>query len=123
MLQFNHGNGYFSDISQMAGVDKKDWSWAPLISDFDNDGWKDIFVSNGYLRDVYDRDHSDEIEKMLQLKNRVVDSVEQVFNKLPSVKLVNYIFKNNRDLTFNKKRRPVRGEKKPEKNKPNSDKK
>lgn len=103
VLQYNHGNGFFTDISQMAGVDKTDWSWAALMSDFDNDGYKDIFITNGYRRDVYDRDKTDQMNDFLMSKNHVIDSVEQALSFLPSVKLVNYIFKNNRDLSFSKK--------------------
>lgn len=55
-LQYNHSNGFFTDISQLSGVDKTDWSWAAMINDLDNDGYKDIIVTNGYRRDVYDRD-------------------------------------------------------------------
>ncbi len=102
-LQFNYGNGFFSDISQLAGVDKTDWSWAALISDVDNDGFKDIFISNGYRRDVYDRDTNKKMRDLLAKKNNVLDSVEQALGILPSVKLVNYIFKNQGDLTFKKK--------------------
>ncbi len=103
VLQYNHGNGFFTDISQMAGVDKTDWSWAALLNDLDNDGFKDILITNGYRRDVYDRDTNDKMSEFLKKKNNVVDSVEQVLSILPSVKLVNYVFKNNKDLTFSKK--------------------
>ncbi|HOB85388.1 MAG TPA: VCBS repeat-containing protein, partial [Bacteroidales bacterium] len=56
MLQLNNQNGTFSEIGQMAGVSNTDWSWAPPFADFDNDGWKDLFVTNGYFRDYTDRD-------------------------------------------------------------------
>lgn len=102
VLQYNHGNGFFTDISQLAGVEKTDWSWSALIEDVDNDGFKDIFVSNGYRRDVYDRDTNKKMREFLKAHNNVVDSPEQVLSILPSVKLVSYIFKNNRDLTFKK---------------------
>ena len=55
-LHLNHGNGFFSDVSQMAGISKTEWSWATLASDFDNDGNRDIFVANGYRRDLFDGD-------------------------------------------------------------------
>ncbi|RYG40010.1 MAG: VCBS repeat-containing protein, partial [Chitinophagaceae bacterium] len=56
VLHLNHGNGFFSDVSQMAGVAKTEWSWATLLCDFDNDGNRDIFVANGYRRDLFDGD-------------------------------------------------------------------
>ena len=56
MLQLNNGNGTFSEIGQLAGVSNTDWSWSPLFADFDNDGWKDLFVTNGYLRDYTNMD-------------------------------------------------------------------
>lgn len=101
-LQFNFGNGFFTDISQLAGVDKTDWSWAALINDLDNDGFKDIYITNGYRRDVYDRDTNKEISDYLKKNNNVVKSTEEVLGKLPSVKLANYIYKNEKDLTFKK---------------------
>ena len=56
MLQLNNGNGTFSEIGQLAGVSNTDWSWAPLFADYDNDGWKDLFVTNGYFKDYTNRD-------------------------------------------------------------------
>ncbi|HEY2727062.1 MAG TPA: VCBS repeat-containing protein, partial [Parafilimonas sp.] len=61
MLQLNEGedenkNVRFSEIAQLAGVSNTDWSWSALFSDFDNDGWKDLFISNGYLRDYTNMD-------------------------------------------------------------------
>src|SRR5258708_5474590 len=56
MLQLNNGDGTFSDIGQLANVARTDWSWGALIADFDLDGYKDIFVTNGILRDVTSQD-------------------------------------------------------------------
>ena len=57
MLQLNNGNGTFSDIGQMAGVARTDWSWSALIADLDLDGDKDIFVTNGIAKDVTSQDY------------------------------------------------------------------
>ncbi len=61
MLQVNGGKApdgrmVFSEIGQLAGVSATDWSWSPLLADLDNDGWRDLFITNGYLRDITDLD-------------------------------------------------------------------
>jgi hypothetical protein len=112
MLQLNQGvdeKGHlrFSEIGQLAGVSNTDWSWSALFADFDNDGWKDLFVSNGYLRDFTDMDF---------LKYTVADArieaakrgsedfkTYDVVKQMPSNKLSNYIFHNNHDLSFTNK--------------------
>ena len=57
MLQFNNGDGTFSEIGRMAGVEATDWSWGALVFDMDNDGLKDIFVSNGIYQDLTNQDY------------------------------------------------------------------
>ncbi len=102
MLQLNNGNGTFSEIGQLAGVSNTDWSWSPLFADFDNDGFKDLFVSNGYFRDYTNKDFlrywgDYKIKKAVSReKVKLMDLV----NAMPSTKLANYIFKNNGDFTF-----------------------
>ncbi|WP_117880554.1 VCBS repeat-containing protein [Aureibaculum luteum] len=112
-LQRNNGNGTFSELGQLAGVTSTDWSWAPLLADFDNDGFKDLFVTNGV---VYNNRYSDlttkydqkvdSINKVAQQKgvnpNAMIDVMDFV-NMAPTDKLPNYIYKNNGDLTFNNK--------------------
>jgi hypothetical protein len=102
VLQYNQGNGFFSDIAQLAGVEKTDWSWAALIYDVDNDGYKDIYITNGYLRDVYDRDGNIIMDSILKKTDNYVSNPEDALKYLPSVKLVNYVFQNQKDLTFKK---------------------
>lgn len=63
MLHYNYGNGKYGDISQITGMDKTDWSWAALMNDLDNDGYKDVFVSNGFRMDVYDRDGNERLKQ------------------------------------------------------------
>lgn len=100
-LQLNHGNGHFSDISQLAGVDRTDWSWASLICDLDNDGFRDLYVANGIKRDLYNRDAYAGLMNDLKYNNQN-KSTEEIMRNLPSFKAVNYAFKNNGDLTFTK---------------------
>lgn len=96
-LQRNNGNGTFSEVGQLAGVSKTDWSWAALLADLDNDGWKDLLVTNGYKRDMRDNDYMRASE---ELKSQKGLRVEQLFDLVPSQKIRNYLFKNKGDLTF-----------------------
>ncbi|MEJ2112924.1 MAG: VCBS repeat-containing protein, partial [Flavobacteriaceae bacterium] len=100
VLQLNNGNGSFSDIGQLANISKTDWSWAPLIADFDNDGYKDIFVSNGIERELGNQDYKKESRR--QQKEKGAMTVEEMMNLMPSEKIANYIFRNNGDFTFTK---------------------
>ena len=113
MLHLNQGvrgNNFepaFSEIGQLAGVSNTDWSWAGLFADFDNDGWKDLFVSNGYLRDFTDMDFMKytvaDAKMEYASKGKLDFQTYDLVKKMPSNKSVNYVFKNNRDLTFLKK--------------------
>ncbi|WP_177224068.1 VCBS repeat-containing protein [Thermoflavifilum thermophilum] len=102
MLQLNNGDGTFVEIGQLAGISNTDWSWSPLIADFDNDGWKDIFITNGYKRDNTNMDYqvfrNDYI--LGQLLNRKRINNLDLLQKMPSTPLHNYIFRNNHDLQF-----------------------
>src|ERR1700730_11601752 len=105
MLHLNDGNGRFSEIGQLAGVSNTDWSWAPLIADFDNDGYPDLFVSNGYKRDFTNMDFL-KYKADLQIQKRNAPagsppvSITEVISKMPSNKFHNYLFKNEGGLTF-----------------------
>ena len=102
MVQLNNGNGTFSEIGQLLGVSNTDWSWAPLIADFDNDGRKDIFVTNGFRRDITNRDFI-KFNADSTLKNLTGDIKTKLFNLLKSTKstpLHNYIYKNDGNLSF-----------------------
>ena len=61
----------FSEIGQLAGISNTDWSWAPLFADYDNDGWKDLFVTNGYLRDFTNMDFMKFMNDYIQTKGQV----------------------------------------------------
>ena len=98
MLQLNNANGSFSEIGQLAGIAKTDWSWAPLIADFDNDGFNDLFVTNGIQHDLSNQDFRNQMKTNIRNRKRV--SLDEAINMMPSHKLENYIFKNKTDLTF-----------------------
>ena len=73
MLHINNGNNTFSEIGQLAGISNTDWSWSPLFADYDNDGWKDLFVTNGYLRDYTNMDfimYMNEVEQTQRKVNK-----------------------------------------------------
>ncbi len=97
-LQVNNGDATFSDIGQMAGISKTDWSWGSLLTDFDNDGFKDLIITNGYKRDLTDRDFQTEFKNKREEKQTM--DVSEVLNLAPVTKVSNYVFKNNGDLTF-----------------------
>lgn len=110
-LQLNNGNGLFSEIGQLARVHATDWSWSPIIADLDNDGHKDIIVTNGQKRDVRNNDYDINRKKLVQLtiaNAKASGKNDHAFNPLdllalaPSVKLKNYAYRNNGDLSFSK---------------------
>ncbi|MDX1348950.1 MAG: VCBS repeat-containing protein [Putridiphycobacter sp.] len=98
-LHLNNGNNSFSEIGQLAGVSKTDWSWAPLFIDFDNDGFKDLFISNGYKRDSRDNDY---MAKVNTPQGKQI-SYQEKLQLMPATKIQNYIYKNNGNLHFDKK--------------------
>ena len=104
VLQLNNGNHTYSDISYLAGVSSTEWSWTPLLADFDNDGLKDLYVTNGYFRDITDMDFmmyiGDSIKKEVFKTSKVEDAMKTL-SVIPSFKMQNYLYKNNGNLTFN----------------------
>ncbi|HEY8783413.1 MAG TPA: VCBS repeat-containing protein [Mucilaginibacter sp.] len=101
MLQLNNGDGTFSEIGQLAGISNTDWSWCPLIADYDNDGWKDVFITNGFLRDYTNMDFLKYMGDSLQDKRVMRQDLLNIAEKMPSSKVKSYLFKNNGNLTFN----------------------
>jgi len=93
-LQLNRGLGRFSDIGYLAGVFATDWSWAPLFADFDNDGLKDIFITNGIDRRPNDLDYIAFVEGQPRRDDTSLIAM------MPHVPLANYAYRNNGDLTF-----------------------
>ena len=103
-FQLNNGNGTFSEISNYAGIAETDWSWSVLTADYDNDGWKDIYITNGLKRDMTDWDY----------KVFILDSIINTMNKgksvdlntwlksMPEVPVKNYFYRNTGTLQFEK---------------------
>jgi len=102
-LQLNNGNGTFSEVAYYSGIDATDWSWAGLIFDMDNDGLKDIFVTNGINHDLTDLDFVDffanEIIQKMALTGKK-ESIDSIINKMPIKPQPNFAYKNNGDITF-----------------------
>ncbi|WP_347158405.1 VCBS repeat-containing protein [Pontibacter chitinilyticus] len=103
MLHVNNGDGTFSEVGQLTGISNTDWSWAPLFADYDNDGWKDLFVSNGFLRDFTNMDFTKYESSFFKSGNVNEKSILAVVNKIPSSNVKNYIFRNNGNLSFSNK--------------------
>ncbi|MBU2945737.1 VCBS repeat-containing protein [Zobellia uliginosa] len=108
-LQLNQGNSesglpIFSEIGQFSGVSESNWSWSPLMIDLDNDGNRDLFIANGYPKDITNSDYSDYRNEggRLLFKSYVDQNREllELLDTYPSLKVPNKIFKNNGDLTF-----------------------
>ncbi len=105
-LQLNNGNGTFSEIAYYSGISATDWSWSGLMFDMDNDGFRDIFVTNGINHDLTDLDFVDffanEIIQKMALTGKK-EAIDSIINKMPVVYLPNYAYNNNKDLTFSDK--------------------
>ena len=101
-LQLNNGNGTFSEIGYLAGIARTDWSYSVLLADFDNDGWKDMLVANGYRRDARDVDASNTWTEIVERQGRKFrrGQLRELLNLLPVNRWSNYLFRNNGDLTF-----------------------
>lgn len=105
MLHLNNGDGTYSEIGQFAGISNTDWSWAPLFADYDNDGLKDLFVTNGYYRDYTNRDFLKYKGDYYFEKGKAREKADtfHLVSTMTSTPIHNYIFKNNGDLTFSDK--------------------
>ncbi|MFD2589151.1 VCBS repeat-containing protein [Croceitalea marina] len=116
-VQKNNGNGTFSDVAQFTGMEATDWSWSNLLADFDNDGLKDAYVTNGLLRDIRNTDADKEVgQYVLDTANKWIAEnpnagdvsiwdildLDKALDILPSQPLKNYAFKNRGDFKFEK---------------------
>ena len=102
VLQVNNGNGTFSDVGYMSNTYATDWSWSPLFADFDNDGLRDLLITNGYQKDVTNMDfvsYNDELTMFGTPESKRKKLIEEA-NKLEGVKKKNYIFKNTENFQF-----------------------
>jgi enediyne biosynthesis protein E4 len=107
-LHLNQGNLFFSEISQLSGVAKTEWSWSCLLSDFDNDGQRDLFVANGYRRDVFDGDLKNKIANFIANNRHKYKSpgemlekgFKDLINLYEPISVTDYLFRNNGDLKF-----------------------
>ena len=105
-LQLNRGNGpdgvQFSDIGQLAGVHATDWSWGPLLADFDNDGFRDLYITNGFAKNITDLDFANyqAAETMFGAQQARNDQQQELTKRLKGVKVSNYIYRNTGQLTF-----------------------
>src|SRR5450432_283425 len=111
MLQLNNGNRkhgdtsipFFSEIGQLAGIQATDWSWSVLLADFDNDGWKDIHITNGIGRDFINADFLEFSNNVFNSTLTIQEQQDAIRKKLAALKhinLSNYLFINKHDLTF-----------------------
>ncbi len=104
MIQLGNLGGTYSDIGCLGGVYKTDWSWSPLLIDFDNDGLKDLYITNGYLKDVSNLDYlaytTDSVNNAGGVTAQVFKKISDYTDLIPTEKLNNYIFRNKDGLNF-----------------------
>lgn len=105
MGKFPDGEFRFSEVGMLAGMYETDWSWAALFVDFDNDGWKDLLITNGFRKDITDLDYLETLNLQNTFGTQETKHMNEVkaMAALPDVKLPNYAFKNKGDLTFENK--------------------
>ncbi|HEV9036696.1 MAG TPA: VCBS repeat-containing protein [Puia sp.] len=89
------GDPVFSEISWLSGIAETDWSWTPMLADFDNDGYRDLIVTGGYPKDITDHDF-----QMFMRQASNIISHEDIMKQIPEVKIHNFAFRNKGDLTF-----------------------
>lgn len=103
-MQLNNGNGQFSEIGCMSGVFQTDWSWSTSLIDFDNDGFRDLYITNGSRRDVTNMDFIaftyDSLIKSGGITRARFPDINVFLDQIPEMRLKNYMYRNKGDLTF-----------------------
>ncbi|UBM60120.1 VCBS repeat-containing protein [Marinilongibacter aquaticus] len=95
MLHLNNGNNTFSEVGQQFGVSNTDWSWAALLADYDNDGWKDLYITNGYFKDFTNQDFIKYMSDFVEQRGRLQrQDVLEIIKSMPSTELMNYMYVN-----------------------------
>ena len=104
MLHLNQEGAFFTEIGQLAGVSNTDWSWSSLFADFDKDGFKDLFVTNGYKRDYTNMDFVSYAvqQKINETQNNKEIAVVDLIEKMPATEEINYMYKNLDGIHFEK---------------------
>jgi hypothetical protein len=110
-LQWNRRNGKFSEVGMYAGMFATDWSWATLLMDFDNDGYKDIFVANGIPKRMNDMDYvnyvsNQEIQEKIR-DNKMGEKDMALIDRFPEIKIPNQFFLNKKGLSFDDKEKAI----------------
>ncbi|MGC3944091.1 MAG: VCBS repeat-containing protein [Chryseolinea sp.] len=95
MLHVNNGNGTFREVGQMAGIHQTEWSWSPLFIDADNDGHRDLLITNGFPKDVTDKDYVNFKREVGAFNNQ-----RSLIDSIPTLKVANYAFRNEGGLQF-----------------------
>ncbi len=101
-LQINNGNNHFSEIAELANIAYTDWSWSAIFSDLDNDGWKDLYISNGLAKDFRNADFN---KKVLSRQHTIMlrKNFQHYLDQIPEEAIPNYVFRNTAELSFENK--------------------
>ena len=108
VLQRNNGNGTFSEIACMAGVYRTDWSWSGLVADLDNDSRRDIYITNGYRREIGHRDYGEFLlpdlkNKITVASNDAYEGIQKILEAIPTYKPRDFLYQNMGDWQFTDK--------------------
>jgi hypothetical protein len=103
MLHLNNGDGSFSEIGQFSGIEMSDWTWGPLFADFDNDGYQDLYLTNGFGKDITNMDfvkYRENVSYAFSDISKLKKSVHKALDKLNPIELSNYMYSNEANYKF-----------------------